>query len=53
MWSWRGRELANPVVILRRLIALPLIHLSRVLLSASVFIGWGWGAAVSEWRKTA
>jgi hypothetical protein len=52
-WTWNGHELAHPVTIARRLIAMPFIVLLRVLLFGAIWLGWGIEDAVDNWRISA
>jgi len=52
-WTWRGRDLANPLTIIRRLIFWPFYILSRTLLTIVVLAAWGWDDAVRIWGDTA
>lgn len=51
-WRWSGERLANPLTILRRLLAWPLMQALRVLLCIVVAAGWGVETAHETWRGT-
>lgn len=48
-WRWRGKDLAHPLTILRRLVALPLLLAGKVAVFVSILLGWGLDEAVDAW----
>lgn len=51
-WQWKGRRLAAPHVILRRLAAWPVFQAGRLLMCAGAALGWGPGVAWDTWKQT-
>lgn len=49
-WEWKGRRLAPPHIIARRLLALPVLWLAQCLVFVATLAGWGWDDAVQSWR---
>ena len=49
-WEYKGRKLARPDQIIRRLAAWPLMQAAEALLFVAVLIGWGWDDAAQAWR---
>lgn len=50
-WEWKGRPLAHPLTILRRLAALPFLRISQCLVFIAAMAGWGIDHAKDEWRN--
>jgi len=48
-WEYKGRALARPDIIVRRLVALPLLRFSQVLVCLFLFLGWGIDVAKRQW----
>lgn len=48
-WEWKGRRLAPPLTILRRLLALPLLRLAQCAVFLATWLGWGFDVAKDEW----
>jgi hypothetical protein len=46
--KYKGRELANPIVIIRRLIAYPFLYMLRIIYCAVLVLGWGWDSCDVE-----
>lgn len=44
-WEYRGRKLANPLIIIKRLICFMLAWIFAIPLYAIIYIGWGKYAA--------
>lgn len=49
-WEWKGRRLADPLTIARRLVAWPFLMAGRCMVFAAMLIGWGWDSAAQIWR---
>lgn len=49
-WTYDNRELANPLVILLRLVAAVPLYTGRCITFVGVLIGWGWREAVDDWK---
>lgn len=50
-WEWKGRRLAPPWMIARRLLALPLLRAAQILVFVFTFLGWGCSEAKSAWNN--
>ena len=48
-WEWKGRRLADPLTIARRMLALP-VFTGKRLDFIGALIGWGWDSAMQVWR---
>lgn len=48
-WEWKGRKLAHPLTIIRRLIFLVPLWMGELLVYASLFLGWGVSDAQRFW----
>ena len=48
--KYKGRELAHPVTIIRRLAVLPVLHILRILFCAVMVLGWGYDDAEQAWK---
>lgn len=49
-WTWRGRQLASPVAIARRVLALPLLWAGKALMFTGAALGWGLDDAKRAWE---
>lgn len=49
-WQYKGRPLANPLIILRRLVAFPFRIVLIVLLCVVTGVGWGSDKAQDCWE---
>ena len=52
LWTWNGKRLASPLTMARRLIALSLMPVARLLLCLVTVIGYGIEEARDTWDKT-
>jgi hypothetical protein len=50
-WEFDGRKLADPITLVRRLIALPFLWPARIVYFVVVLVGWGWHDAVDAWER--
>jgi len=49
--KYKGRELAHPVVIIRRTIAFAFLHILRAAFCAVMWFGWGYYEAKRSWDE--
>ena len=50
-WGWNGRRLADPLTMVRRLLALPVLRVAQGLVFVATLLGWGWDDAMRTWRE--